>query len=66
VQDRLRKDVIGILAGTYGVPMAAIGECVNDVRENRTGSVSLLRLIAGALQRDGDDVDAPPRQRHIA
>lgn len=66
VQDRLRKDVIAILAGTYGVPMAAIGECVNDVRENRTGSVSLLRLIAGALRRDGDDVDAPPRQLHIA
>lgn len=52
LQQRLRKDVIATLVGTYGIPEPAIQECVLDVLENRAGSVSLLGLMEDALPRD--------------
>ena len=48
---RLRGDVMTTLSGTYGMPEAAIHECLNDVREKGTGSLSLLRLIGDTRER---------------
>lgn len=63
LQERLRKDVITTLTGTYGLSDTAVDECLHDVLENRTVSVSLLRMIGETLPSD-DEVDASaPRQR---
>lgn len=61
VQRRLRNDVVTSLAQTYGIPEAAIAECLADVCENRSGSVSVLRLIGGAPPRAAESVGEVPR-----
>jgi RNA polymerase sigma-70 factor len=66
LQERLRTDVIATLARTYGLPDAAIEECLNDLLENDTGSVSLLRLIADALDRAQAQDGVPTGHLHIA
>lgn len=65
-QARLRKDVITALAATHAVPEAAITECLSDMCENRTATVSLLRLIGEMLPRDGKSVEADPSHLRIA
>ncbi|MBI2187390.1 MAG: sigma-70 family RNA polymerase sigma factor [Acidobacteria bacterium] len=66
VHARLRKDVMTTLAETYGISEAAIAECLNDMCENRAGSVSLLRLIADTMPRGRPGAEPSPQKLHIA
>jgi RNA polymerase sigma-70 factor len=63
---RLRGEVMTTLSGTYGMPEAAIHECLSDVRDNRTGSLSLLRLIGDTRSRERRMAKAAPRSARIA
>jgi RNA polymerase sigma-70 factor len=64
LQERLRKDVIATLTSTYGLSDTAVDECLQDVLQNRAGSVSLLRLIGDKLPGDEGDAAVPqPRLR---
>lgn len=53
VQERLRNDVITTLAETFGMPDAAIQECLADVLESSAGALSVLRLIKDTPSREG-------------
>jgi RNA polymerase sigma-70 factor len=66
VQERLRRDVVDMLASRFGIPLAAIQELLRDVAENGTVSVPLLHVISRALRRSIDEGDSQQRHRHIA
>lgn len=66
LHERLRKDVIATLTGSYGLAEAVIEECLGDVVENRSGSVPLLQLIGDSLPAEADMGNEPGQQLHIA
>jgi RNA polymerase sigma-70 factor len=57
----VRTTVISILSTRYGLSASAIDECLHDVSENRSCSVSLLRLISNSI---ADPAGANERRRH--
>ena len=66
LHERLRKDVVATLIGTYGFAEAVIDECLRDVLDHRSGPVPLLRLIGDSLRADEGMDDGPARQLQIA
>ena len=64
LHDRLRREVITTLTRTYGLPETVVDECLRDVVESRTESVSLLGLIGEGLPRE-DDPPAAVAQRQL-
>jgi RNA polymerase sigma-70 factor len=65
LQQRLRSHVVSTLTTTYGFAEDTIAECLNEVLERGTSSISLLRLI------DDGTAQSPYRaateeSRHIA
>jgi RNA polymerase sigma-70 factor len=66
LQERLRKHVIATLADTYGFADPVIEECLRAMLENRSGSVSLLRLIGDSLPADAELCHQSAPRQNIA
>jgi RNA polymerase sigma-70 factor (ECF subfamily) len=61
LQERMRKDVVETLSNTYGLHDEAISECLDEVIEHESRSVSLLEIIRSSspAAHRVDEVAAP-------
>jgi RNA polymerase sigma-70 factor (ECF subfamily) len=63
LQDRIRNDVVETLSRTYGLTDDAISECLDEVVQHDSMSVSLLGLIRDSLPAAHGVDERAPRSR---